>query len=212
MYINIIQDGELPPEKPEPTPTRKPSQEEDLILKSSSIIRGDGEIEAFIENFDPTGLFTIGWLKKMVPPENFEEIAQKTIVVRGEPSKRRYMQDINNKKSDTQSVDRIVAVKESQDEFEKFQKTILELDAIEVQFIDDHQNLIDLNYKWLIQDFTEDKLVMKFQFEDSDLVSKDFEFNDRIKLTFWDTSKFKFQDGQEIPFGAEIEWQVIRQM
>ena len=75
MYINIIQDEELPPEKPEPTPTRKPSQEEDLILKSSSIIRGDGEIEAFIENFDPTGLFTIGWLKKMVPPENFEEIA-----------------------------------------------------------------------------------------------------------------------------------------
>ena len=33
-----------------------------------------------------------------------------------------------------------------------------------------------------------------------------------VKVTFWDTKLFKSLEGEEIPFGTELKWEVIRQM
>ena len=36
--------------------------------------------------------------------------------------------------------------------------------------------------------------------------------NDKVRVTFWGTQFFKNKEGKEVPFGAEVEWEIFRQM
>ena len=50
-------------------------------LQKSSLIRGNGEVDAFVEGFDPTGSLTIDFLKKVIVPEDFKDLNRKKITV-----------------------------------------------------------------------------------------------------------------------------------
>ena len=104
----------------------------------------------------------------------------------------------------------MIDVIESEEEFALLDQQIIELDAIEIGFVDDYQNPVDVDFTWQIDEFTEDQLKIKFYFDDVSKVSENFEYDDRVTVTFWDTENLRYTDGDEIPFGSKMQWLTIR--
>ena len=64
-------------------------------------------------------------------------------------SRIRNLQDIitiNSVKDE--GVDRVIDVIESEEEFALLDQQIIELDAIEIGFVDDYQNPVDVDFTW----------------------------------------------------------------
>lgn len=82
-----------------------------------------------------------------------------------------------------------------------------------MDFVNHYQEKLDsIGFSWSITDYTEDSLKLKIEFDEAESVSSDFEHNDSIVVTFWDTQYFKSKKGAEVPFGSTATWEVIRQM
>ena len=73
---------------------------------------------------------------------------------------------------------------------------MIELGAIEVDLVNHYQEKLDsIGFTWNVTDYTEEYLKLKIEFEDAESISSDFEFNDQIVVTFWDTKYFKSKKG-----------------
>ena len=118
----------------------------DDVLKKESLIRGDEDATKplpYVIDFTSTGLMSIGWTRKLKPPSNYTEIPLSKLVVTGDPRQ-------------LQQVDRVVAVRENSEEYDLFIRKIIELDALEVIFVDQYKDQIDIKFSWDVVGYTSD--------------------------------------------------------
>lgn len=83
FYIRVMEmpeDDSPVPVGPEGIPLSGQIVKESLIRESN-----ESKPVPFVEGLDSTGLLTIGWSNRLVPPSDYAEIAETTILVQGVP-------------------------------------------------------------------------------------------------------------------------------
>ena len=126
----------------------------DEVLKKESLIREEEDYDKpmpYVINFDSTGLMQIGWSRKLNPPPNYPEIPQAKLVVSGNP---RQLQEAN----------RVVPVRENSEEFDLLIRTIVELEALEINLVDQYKDKLDIEFSWDIVGYTSDDVLLQFDF------------------------------------------------
>ena len=85
---------------------------------------------------------------------------------------------------------------------------ILVLDALDVQVVDKDGVIQQQSVQpdWTILDYNSDELLLQLEFKNL----SGLELGDQISVIFWGTEFFKNYDGEEVPFGAEVRWEIIR--
>ena len=84
---------------------------------------------------------SIGWNRKLKPPPNYPDIPEAKLVACRETRQ-------------LQAVDKVKPVIDSSKESDRYNLEVFELDALEIKFVDELKEEIDLEFSWDIVEFT----------------------------------------------------------
>lgn len=116
--------------------------------------RDDNRPYPFVKNFDSKGVMTIGWTHKLIRPEDYMDIPETKFTVTGSPRKLQNADEI-----------KVVNIVESEQEYEKFIRKILELEAMEVKFVSGENEKVEIGFTWDIRSYNSDEIKLQFTFE-----------------------------------------------
>ena len=162
---------------------------------------------------NPTGVLTIGWSNEMSPPAH-TDLAKLTpdakILAYAEAGLQSGRLLSDEASSSVDQVDRKVFANLTEEELDSLESRIIALPVLDVQVMDEYGDVCreELKPDWSVQRFDSQRLTIQLIFSDVNRL----EPGDQVSVTFWGTHFFADKQDREVPFGAEVRWELLRQM
>jgi len=176
----------------------------DIILRET--VTQDRPLPKVLE-LDPAGKMTIAWTRQMMPQGDAPIIENTKVKAYMQPTAtlRRSLTDSES----PQSYDRVVEVTVSEEALEQFSSRVIDLEALEVKIVNMvGETLPDMKPTWTVLAYQTNELRLQLKFKDT----RSLDTQQQVSVTFWGTQLFKDANGQEVPFGAEVRWDIVRQI